>query len=77
MREIAECAVMPGRLAIDPAALIIEEDDVAHESRLKVAIGSTGTGGGAALNTTYLGRAGSHDAVTWDLGWFGNGRDSW
>lgn len=49
MREIAECAVMPGRLAIDPAALIIEEDDVAHESRLKVAIGSTGTGGGAAL----------------------------
>lgn len=49
MREIAECQVQPRRLAIDPAALIIEEEDIASEAGLRNAIGSTGTGGGAAL----------------------------
>lgn len=49
MREIADCAVPAGRLAIDPCALIIEERDAERESGLKHAIGSTGTGGGAAL----------------------------
>jgi adenylosuccinate synthase len=49
LREIADCAIWPDRLAIDPAALIIEQHDVEREAGLKQAIGSTGTGGGAAL----------------------------
>lgn len=49
LREIADCQVEAARLSIDPAALIIEKDDVAGEVALKIAIGSTGTGGGAAL----------------------------
>ena len=49
LREIADCSVPPERLAIDPAALVIESVDVERETRLKAAIGSTGTGGGSAL----------------------------
>ncbi len=49
MREIADCAVTADRLAIDPGALIIEDGDIERESALRHAIGSTGTGGGAAL----------------------------
>jgi adenylosuccinate synthase len=49
LREIAECAVSDGRLAIDPGALVIEAGDVEAEREVKDAIGSTGTGGGAAL----------------------------
>jgi adenylosuccinate synthase len=49
MREIADCAIGPDRLAIDPSALLIEEHDAEREAGLKHAIGSTGTGGGAAL----------------------------
>jgi adenylosuccinate synthase len=48
-REVADCGVSANRLAIDPGALIIEEGDVQRETGLKSAIGSTGTGGGAAL----------------------------
>lgn len=61
LREVADCRVDPGRLAIDPAALIIEQDDVAAESALKSAIGSTGTGGGAALarRITHRGQPGA------------------
>jgi adenylosuccinate synthase len=49
LHEIADCQVPPGRLAIDPAALIIEHGDIERETGLKHAIGSTATGGGAAL----------------------------
>jgi adenylosuccinate synthase len=49
MREIADCAVPDGRLAIDPGALVIEADDVEAEAGVKRAIGSTGTGVGAAV----------------------------
>lgn len=49
MREITECAVPESRLSIDPCALVIEADDVEVEAGVKSAIGSTGTGGGAAL----------------------------
>jgi adenylosuccinate synthase len=49
MREIAECAVSADRLAIDPGALVIEAGDVEAENEVRQAIGSTGTGGGAAL----------------------------
>lgn len=49
MREIADCQVSAERLAVDPGALVIEHGDVQREIGLKNAIGSTGTGGGAAL----------------------------
>ncbi len=49
MREIADCQISAERLAIDPGALVIEQSDVQRETGLKNAIGSTGTGGGAAL----------------------------
>jgi adenylosuccinate synthase len=49
MREVTDCAVAPERLFVDPGALIIEKQDVERETSLKHAIGSTGTGGGAAL----------------------------
>lgn len=49
MREISDCSVTHERLAIDPSALVIEDSDVDRETRLRNAIGSTGTGGGAAL----------------------------
>jgi adenylosuccinate synthase len=48
-REIEDCEVSADRLAVDPGALIIEGDDVHRETGLKNAIGSTGTGGGAAV----------------------------
>jgi len=49
LREIADCRVSAERLAVDPGALMIEQRDVQRETGLKPAIGSTGTGGGAAL----------------------------
>jgi adenylosuccinate synthase len=49
LREVADCSVPPERLAIDPAALVIESADIDRETKLKAAIGSTGTGGGSAL----------------------------
>jgi adenylosuccinate synthase len=56
LQEISECCVSPDRLTIDPHALIIEEDDVWKETVLKQAIGSTGTGGGAAVARRILQR---------------------
>jgi adenylosuccinate synthase len=49
LREIADCRVSAERLSVDPDALVIEAADVERETGLKHAIGSTGTGGGAAL----------------------------
>lgn len=49
LREIVDCRVSAERLSVDPNALVIEEVDVERETGLKHAIGSTGTGGGAAL----------------------------
>jgi adenylosuccinate synthase len=49
MREITDCGISADRLAVDPGALVIEQNDVQRETGLKRAIGSTGTGGGAAL----------------------------
>lgn len=56
LREIAECGVSADRLTIDPAVLIIENDDVAREASLKSLIGSTGTGVGSALSRRIVGR---------------------
>jgi adenylosuccinate synthase len=53
-KEIADCGISPSRLTIDPHALIIEDEDLSREAGLKDAIGSTGTGGGAAAARRIL-----------------------
>lgn len=57
MKEIAECDVEPGRLAIDPQAMVIGDDDIEAEEGLKVTIGSTGQGVGQASARRILGRS--------------------
>lgn len=56
LREISDCGVSADRLTVDPAALIIEDDDVVQEARLKSLIGSTGTGVGSALARRIVSR---------------------
>jgi adenylosuccinate synthase len=56
LTEIAQCGVSADRLTIDPAALIIEDDDVVREMILKTLIGSTGTGAGSALARRIVSR---------------------
>lgn len=63
LREVAECGVEVGRLAIDPQAMIIEESDITAEARLVRGIGSTGKGGGAAMARRITGRHHSDDSV--------------
>ena len=50
-KEIEEIGVSPGRLIIDPAAVIITQEckDAERDSGLVQAIGSTGSGTGAAV----------------------------
>lgn len=55
-QEISDCNLSPERLTIDPRALIIEDEDVRQEAELKKAIGSTGTGGGAAAARRVMSR---------------------
>ena len=57
LQEIADCHLSPDRLTIDPRALVIEDEDVRREAGLKTTIGSTGTGGGAAVARRIMGRA--------------------
>jgi adenylosuccinate synthase len=55
LKEIAECEVSATRLLIDPAAMIIEDEDVKFEqSTLVASIGSTGQGVGAATARKIL-----------------------
>ncbi len=55
LREIADCQVSAGRLAIDPQAVIIEKEDCQFEkSTLVGSIGSTGQGVGAATARKIL-----------------------
>ncbi|MGH3696645.1 MAG: adenylosuccinate synthetase [Pseudonocardiaceae bacterium] len=56
LREVAECGVSTDRLTIDPAALIIEDSDIAQEVGLKSSIGSTGTGVGSAIARRIVNR---------------------
>lgn len=56
--EIRACNVQPGRLFIDPQAMIIEPQDLAAESQLVETIGSTGKGGGSAAARRITGRRG-------------------
>jgi adenylosuccinate synthase len=55
-REIDACDVTPLRLAIDPNANIITEEDIERESNVVKSIGSTGQGVGEATAGKILGR---------------------
>lgn len=61
LQEIRACNVQPGRLFIDPQAMIIEPQDLAAESELVETIGSTGKGGGSAAARRITGRRGDTD----------------
>ena len=61
--EINECHVEPGRLFIDPQAMIIEPEDIEAERALVTGIGSTGKGGGAAAARRITGRHGATPPV--------------
>lgn len=54
LAEIARAEVDYRRLAIDPQAMVISAEDVAEEARLTAAIGSTGSGVGAATARKVL-----------------------
>jgi adenylosuccinate synthase len=54
LKEIAESELSMDRLAIDPQAMIISDEDVAEEKQLTAAIGSTGSGVGAATARKVL-----------------------
>lgn len=63
LQEISECGVTPGRLFIDPQAMLIEPEDVGCEERsLKRDIGSTAQGVGAATARKVM-RTAAHPAV--------------
>ncbi|AKT41796.1 adenylosuccinate synthetase [Chondromyces crocatus] len=54
-KEIEECQVMPGRLFIDPQAMVIDSHDSALEAQMLTgAIGSTGQGVGVATSRKVL-----------------------
>jgi adenylosuccinate synthase len=63
LKEISECHVEPGRLSIDPQAMIIESRDIEAERGLVAGIGSTGKGGGAAAARRITGRYGADPPV--------------
>jgi len=56
LKEIAECQIDKDRLAIDPQAIIILENDIKKEGRLVTEIGSTGQGVGIATSRRILNR---------------------
>ncbi len=56
LEEIAECGVEYQRLAIDPQAMIISDQDILQEDELKKSIGSTAQGVGAAAARRINGR---------------------
>jgi adenylosuccinate synthase len=56
LREIDDCRVSPERLYIDPQAMVITDDDIQSELGIVGAIGSTGSGSGAASARRILNR---------------------
>lgn len=56
MREIQECGVSRDRLYIDPQAMIITEQDISAEAKIRTAISSTGQGVGQAAARRILAR---------------------
>jgi adenylosuccinate synthase len=61
LREVADCKVSSERLAIDPQAMIITDDDIKNESALVMNIGSTGQGVGWATSRRITGRGSGVD----------------
>ena len=57
LKEIADCRVSSERLAIDPQAMIISDDDVRREAALVAKIGSTGQGVGFATSRRITDRS--------------------
>lgn len=64
LREIADCEVEADRLAIDPHAMVISDDDIANENHFTSSMGSTGQGVGAATARRILDRHRSRDLMT-------------
>jgi len=67
LKEIAECGVEYDRLSIDPQAMIISDEDVKNEERLRKTIGSTGQGVGYATARKILGRQTSETKLARDV----------
>jgi adenylosuccinate synthase len=61
LQEVADCKVSSERLAIDPQAMIIMNDDIQSESALVKNIGSTGQGVGWATSRRIIGRGSGVD----------------
>jgi len=67
LKEIKECGLTPGRIYIDPQAMVISPEDVLQEQKTVVGtISSTGTGTGHALARKILHRGGSVQIVARD-----------
>ena len=64
LREIADCEVEADRLAIDPHAMVISDDDIAEENHFTSSMGSTGQGVGVATARRILDRSRSSDSIS-------------
>jgi len=56
--ELSQSGIAPERVHIDPQAMVVTAEDIESEAALKVAIGSTGQGVGAASARKINGRSG-------------------
>ena len=63
LEEVADAKIDPGRITIDPQAMVITPRDVEAEDELKAAIGSTGQGVGQAAARRILGRNGDRSIL--------------
>lgn len=66
-KEIHELGVEPGRLIIDPNAMIIDELDIKNEAYLVNSIASTGQGVGSATARKILGRGNPETKLAKDV----------
>jgi adenylosuccinate synthase len=67
LKEIQECGLVPGRIFIDPQAMVISPQDILEEQKTVVgAISSTGTGTGHALARKVLHRGKRNQIVAKD-----------
>jgi adenylosuccinate synthase len=57
LKEVADCRVGSDRLAIDPQAMVISDEDIKNEAALVASIGSTGQGVGFATSRRIIGRS--------------------
>lgn len=61
--EIASTSIDPGRISIDPQAMLISEEDIAEEAELTRRIASTGQGVGRAAARRILARTGDRSVL--------------